>query len=147
MQIKTLTPNLMVSNVAEAIMYYSNNLGFEVVQTVPENPPYDWAMISTEGIALMFQAEKSIKSEFEPLQQQPLGGGLSFYMRVSGVEALYEKFKDKVTVVNDLKESFYGMTEFSIQDLNGFVLTFAENLNEPVAEETSAENENISGLK
>lgn len=142
MQIKTMTPNLMVSNVAEAIMYYQNNLGFEVVQTVPENPPYDWAMISTEGIALMFQAEKSIREEFAPLQQQPLGGGLSFYLRVSGIEAMYEKFKGKVTIVNDLKESFYGMTEFSVQDLNGFVLTFAENLNEPVNEEASKETEN-----
>lgn len=129
MQIKTLTPNLMVSNVAEAVMYYTHYLGFEMVQSVPETPPYSWAMVSVAGVALMFQAEASIKSEFAPLQSQSTGGGLSFYLRISGVKELYEQLKGKVTIVNDLKESFYGMTEFSIQDLNGFVLTFAENLN------------------
>ncbi|WP_299459561.1 glyoxalase/bleomycin resistance/extradiol dioxygenase family protein [uncultured Microscilla sp.] len=141
MQIKTLTPNLMVSNVAETIMYYNSILGFELVQTVPETPPYDWAMVSTDGLALMFQSVDSMKTEFKPLEQQTTGGGLSFYLRVEGVEGLYKKLKDKVTVVNDLKESFYGMTEFSIQDLNGFVLTFAENLNPSVTTESSKETE------
>ncbi|EAY23929.1 VOC family protein [Microscilla marina] len=141
MQIKTLTPNLMVNNVAETIMYYNSILGFELVQTVPETPPYDWAMVSTDGLALMFQSVDSMKTEFKPLEQQATGGGLSFYLRVEGVEDLYEKLKGKVTVVNDLKESFYGMTEFSIQDLNGFVLTFAENLNPSVATESSKETE------
>jgi uncharacterized glyoxalase superfamily protein PhnB len=136
MQIKTWTPNLMVNNVAEAIMYYNNVLGFELVQTVPETPPYNWAMVSTDGIALMFQSVESMKEEFKPLEQQAAtGGGLSFYLRVSGVEALYEKLQGKVTIVNELKESFYGMTEFSIQDLNGFILTFAENLHPPTTEE------------
>lgn len=131
MQIKTLTPNLMVSNVAEAVMYYAHHLGFEMIQSVPEAPPYDWAMVSVAGVALMFQAETSIKREFAPLQNQSTGGGLNFYLRISGVKDLYERLQGKVTIVNDLKESFYGMTEFSIQDLNGFILTFAENLNTP----------------
>ncbi|HAS41991.1 MAG TPA: bleomycin resistance family protein [Microscillaceae bacterium] len=129
MQIKTFTPNLMVSNVAEAIMYYTQNLGFQLIDSVPANPPYDWAMVSVEGVALMFQAETSIKEEFAPLQNQSLGGGLSFYVRVTGVKEWYERLQNKVTIVNELRESAYGMTEFSIQDLNGFVLTFAENLN------------------
>ena len=134
MQIKTFTPNLMVSNVAEAIMYYTQNLGFQLIDSVPANPPYDWAMVSVEGVALMFQAENSIKEEFAPLQNQSLGGGLSFYVRVTGVKEWYERLQNKATIVNELRESAYGMTEFSIQDLNGFVLTFAENLNPPPQE-------------
>lgn len=140
MQIKTLTPNLMVSNVAEAVMYYTQNLGFQMIDSVPANPPYDWAMVSVEGVALMFQAEASIKAEFAPLENQSLGGGLSFYVRVEGVKEWYERLKEKVTVVNELHESSYGMTEFSIQDLNGFVLTFAENLNPPAPEPPQTHN-------
>ncbi|OJJ20401.1 bleomycin resistance family protein [marine bacterium AO1-C] len=134
MQIRTLTPNLMVSNVAEAVMYYTQNLGFQMIDSVPANPPYDWAMVSVEGVALMFQAEASIKEEFAPLQNQTLGGGLSFYVRVNGVKEWYERLQNKATIINELRESTYGMTEFSIQDLNGFVLTFAENLNPPPQE-------------
>ena len=131
MQIKTFTPNLMVCIVAVAVMYYTHKLGFQMIDSVPAIPPYDWAMVSVEGVALMFQSEESIKGEFAPLKSQSLGGGLSFYIRVTEIKNWYERLKNKVTIVNELRESSYGMTEFSFQDLNGFVLTFAENLNPP----------------
>jgi hypothetical protein len=35
--------------------------------------------------------------------------------------------KDKVTVLKGLEKTFYGATEFSILDNNGYVLTFADD--------------------
>ena len=35
--------------------------------------------------------------------------------------------KDNVTIYKGLEKTFYGATEFSIIDINNYVLTFAEN--------------------
>jgi uncharacterized glyoxalase superfamily protein PhnB len=42
------------------------------------------------------------------------------------VDDLYQKVKDKVTIASDMRTTFYGMKEFTIKDLNGYFLTFAE---------------------
>jgi hypothetical protein len=36
-------------------------------------------------------------------------------------------YKDNVKVIKGLEKTFYGATEFSIQDNNGYLLTFAED--------------------
>jgi hypothetical protein len=40
---------------------------------------------------------------------------------------LYDQIKDKVNIVKGLEKAFYGATEFSIQDINGYILTFSED--------------------
>ncbi len=44
----------------------------------------------------------------------------------SEIRLLYENIKDKVNIIKELEKTFYGATEFSILDLNGYILTFAE---------------------
>jgi len=39
---------------------------------------------------------------------------------------LYDRIKDKVTIIKDLHTTHYGMVEFIIKDCNGFVSVFAE---------------------
>lgn len=50
----------------------------------------------------------------------------AFYIDIHGVEALYEQVRSQVTVVQAPHTTFYGTREFTIQDCNGFILTFAE---------------------
>ena len=40
---------------------------------------------------------------------------------------LYKELQDKVEIIADLEDTFYGTIEFSIIDLNGYVVTFAED--------------------
>ena len=49
------------------------------------------------------------------------------YIKVGNIRALFEKIKDKVTVVQGLEKTFYGATEFSVKDNNNYLLTFAED--------------------
>ena len=46
---------------------------------------------------------------------------------MTGINDLYEKIKDKVTIYKGLEKTFYGATEFSIVDNNNYILTFAEH--------------------
>jgi len=45
---------------------------------------------------------------------------------MEGIAALWERVKDQARVVMPLTDQWYGMTEFSIQDADGYVMTFAE---------------------
>ncbi|MCC6286500.1 MAG: hypothetical protein IT249_01315 [Chitinophagaceae bacterium] len=55
------------------------------------------------------------------------GGSLLLYIQTKEIRKLHDQIKDKVNVVKGLEKAFYGATEFSIQDINGYILTFAED--------------------
>jgi uncharacterized glyoxalase superfamily protein PhnB len=125
-----LTPNCMVEDVARTLDYYRDLLGFTVAATVPERPPLDWAMAVRDGVTLMFQSRTSLAGEMPLFRDLPVGGSLGFYIDVTDVRGLYEQLKGRAELVLDLRETFYGATEFAIRDCNGYVLCFAENKGE-----------------
>jgi len=47
---------------------------------------------------------------------------------VEGIQSLYEAIKDKVTIVRDMHTTFYGTQEFYMQDCNGYLLSFSEDV-------------------
>jgi len=50
------------------------------------------------------------------------------YINLKNIQAFYDDVKEKVTVLTGLEKTFYGATEFSVKDNNGYVLTFAEHI-------------------
>ena len=124
---KQLTPNLMVDNVNETVVFYQKILEFELVMSVPQEGVFNWAMVQHGEVCLMFQEKKNLIAEYPVLKDTPRGGGLTFYIKVGDVKDLYNKIKKQVNIVLDLHKTFYGTEEFAIQDINGFVLTFADD--------------------
>ncbi len=127
MALNSLTPNLMVNDVEETIEYYTDILGFTVLMTVPETGKLDWAMVKRNDILFMFQTKKSLSSELPRLAGEKPGGGLTFYIKVDRITELHEElFNNEVEIIADLESTFYNTIEFSIVDVNGYVLTFSE---------------------
>jgi lactoylglutathione lyase len=126
MGLKNLTPNIMVADVNKTIEFYDKILGFDLFMSKPESGKFDWALVANEGVHLMFQEENSLKSEYPQLTSMPIGAAMTLFIEVDNIEEYYESIKDKVKVIKDLCITFYGMTEFSIEDYNGYILTFAE---------------------
>ena len=122
----TLTPNIFVYNMNETIAFYKK-LGFEVIMTVPEEGNYVWAMMSCGQVNFMFQTFDSLQNELPEIKRET-GGPLLFYIKTKGIRTFFEKLQqERVTILKGLEKTFYGATEFSIADNNGFVLTFAED--------------------
>ena len=122
---ESLTPNIFVDNINETIAFYKL-LGFTVVMTVPEDGNYDWAMMTNEGVTLMFQTFASLGEELHDIHRTD-GGSLLLYIKLKSIRSFFEEIKDKVTVLKGIEKTFYGATEFSIKDCNDYVLTFAED--------------------
>jgi uncharacterized glyoxalase superfamily protein PhnB len=127
MKLNSLTPNLMVNDVEETIEFYTDILGFTVLMTVPETGKLDWAMVKRNDVVIMFQTKKSLSSELPRLAGEKPGGGLTFYIKVDKITELHEElYNNEVEIISDLESTFYNTIEFSVVDLNGYVLTFSE---------------------
>lgn len=137
MAFKKLTPNIMVDDINRSITFYRNLLDFELVTTVPEKEDYDWALMRNGSTEIMFQTRESLSKEVPSLRDKKVGGALSFYIDVDKINKLYGFLKDKTTLVQDIHTTFYGAVEFTIEDCNGYLLTFAES-------SASEEEENIT---
>lgn len=127
MALNSLTPNLMVNDVEETIEFYTDVLGFTLLMTVPETGKLDWAMVKRNDVVIMFQTKKSLSNELPRMAGEKPGGGLTFYIKVDRITELHEElFNNEVEIISDLESTFYNTIEFSIADLNGYVLTFSE---------------------
>lgn len=119
------TPNIFVNNINNTIDFY-RALGFNLVLTVPEEGEFVWAMMTYGDVTFMFQTFASLGEELPAISRNN-GGALLFYIKLKGIRKFHHQIKDKVKILKGLEKTFYGVTEFSILDNNGFVLTFAEN--------------------
>lgn len=121
----SFSANIYVNDVKSSIEFYKL-LGFTVVMSVPEdglNPV--WVMMQREEVTIMFESFANIEGKL-PQINRTSGGSLLFYIKVEQVESYFESIKNHVNVLQPLQKTFYGATEFSIEDCNGFVLTFAD---------------------
>jgi len=121
----SISPNIFVRDINATIDFYTK-LGFETGVTVPEKAPYVFALMMCGNVTMMFQTFESLADELPQISRQD-GGSLLLYIKVKEIRKFHEKIKDKVKVIKGIEKTFYGATEFSIQDINNYILTFAED--------------------
>ena len=122
---ESISPNIFVSDINLTIDFYKQ-LGFTVVMTVPDQGDFAWAMMNCDSVTFMFQTFDSLGSELPAISRKN-GGSLLLYIQTKGIRKFYDQIKDKVNIVKGIEKTFYGATEFSIEDINGYILTFAED--------------------
>lgn len=130
MKLKDLTPNLMVKDVNQTVDFYRDHLGFTLSMSVPDTGTFSWALMHHEEISIMFQTQESLAEDLPLVNTRTSMGGALFYLNVEGIHEWYEKLKEVTTVLSPPAEKFYGATEFSFLDCNGYIITFAEDLDQ-----------------
>jgi lactoylglutathione lyase len=126
-ELKKLTPNLVVSNVENSIAFYRDVLGFALTATVPDGSPYVFAIVQSGSVEIFLNAPEPAIAEYPAFANRPIGGTLTLYMEVQGIKDLYKRLQPRVPIVTPLERKFYGVTEFVIQDPDGYLLTFGEH--------------------
>jgi uncharacterized glyoxalase superfamily protein PhnB len=110
-------PMIHVPDVQATIEWY-RSVGFTLVRTNEEDGKVDWALLAFGDGSVMFTAGEPLR----PAERREV----DLYVNTEHVEALFQQLKDRVVVQKAVHETFYGMREFIVRDINGFWVTFAE---------------------
>ncbi len=123
---ETIAPNIFVNDLSATTAFYKQ-LGFTVVASVPDESGNDlFVMMQNGTVTVMFQTFRSIENTL-PVVSRQNGGSLLLYIKMKNIREFFEQVKEKVNVLTGLEKTFYGATEFSIVDINNYMLTFAED--------------------
>ena len=126
MKLTGLTPNVFSSDLDRSIAFYRDVLGFTITTTVPDARPFVFAWLQRDGVSIFLNDLAAAKHE-EPDAPFVVGqSGISIFIHLEGIGELWPLVKDKAPVVMALKDQWYGMTEFSVADPDGYVITLAE---------------------
>ena len=127
-------PELSVSNLENSLAFYKT-LGFKVEYERHENK---FIFLSMGEIQFMLQElSDNEKWDLAPLTY-PFGNGINFQLEVNSVDRIYSKLKEQnYPIAFDIEENWYrqddkllGNKEFLVQDPDGYLLRFSEDLGE-----------------
>ena len=130
---KNLTPNLMVADVNATADFYQQVFDFQLLTHVldvaePDSDKWQFAMLNCGSVTIMLQSQRTLVEGLPEFAGRPIGGTFTLYVDVADVRSLFEKVRTQVTVLGaGLFETFYGTTEFTVRDPNGYILTFAQD--------------------
>jgi uncharacterized glyoxalase superfamily protein PhnB len=113
-----VVPMFHVPDVAAAIEWYTS-IGFTLGLSNEEDGQVNWASLSYQGSEIMLNAGG-----------KPGSAGrreVDLYIHTDNVDDLFERLKSQGPVVEGPHDTFYGMREFIIRDINGFWLTFGQS--------------------
>ncbi len=128
MQIKKLTPNLIVRSVETSLKFYREVLGLETGMTVPEQEPYVFASVTNGAVEIFFNDQKVVAAEY-PKLAATIGASLTLYMEVDSLQAVLDRVqKAGARISMPVTEQFYGMEEFAFEDQDGYTITIAERI-------------------
>ena len=114
-----LTPMLHVPNVRATAAWYVA-LGFRLVETAEDDGETTWAMLAYRDGRVMLNCVGAARDV--PRRDADL------YLDVDDVDVLFASLPAGVVVQEPPHDTFYGMREFIVRDLNGFWLTFGQPL-------------------
>ena len=128
--IRKLTPNLIVASVERSLAFYVDVLGFERGMTVPEQPPFVFASVTSGTVEVFFNdTAAALKEHPDWSSRVKPSAGNSMFMEVDGagaIDALHDRIKPRAKLVMPLTNQWYGTREFAIEDPDGFVITFSQ---------------------
>jgi uncharacterized glyoxalase superfamily protein PhnB len=114
---KKVVPMIHVPDVRATVEWYAS-IGFTIERTHSDDDEMSWALVTFGETEVMFNEGGQPSSA--PRREMDL------YVTTDDLEATYEALKDRVELVEALHDTFYGMREFIIRDLNRFWITFGQ---------------------
>lgn len=128
MQFTSVIPNLVAADMARAVAFYRDVLGFELVRSVPDQAPFVFAWLQRGDATVFFNDLETVKHDMPGLVSGPIGGTFTLYVTMTGVDELWSSVKDRAAVVMPIVTQPYGMREFAIKDSEGYVVMFAQEI-------------------
>ena len=132
MNFTDVVPNLIVSDITRSAAFYQDVLGFSVTATVPDQSPFVFVWLQRGTVSVFLNVADAAKEDLPTVAARTVGGTMTMFVTLEaatieeGVDALFRSVNGKARVLMPLKNQFYGMREFAIEDPDGYVLIFAQ---------------------
>ncbi len=129
-----MIPEFDVFDLKRTLHFYIDLIGFHVEYDRPEDK---FAFLQMENVQIMVQEINKENQKWETGElKYPLGIGINFQIDVTNIDEIYNRLKeDNYDIFVDMEEHWYrkdnvlmGCREFLVQDPNGFVLRFSQDL-------------------
>ncbi len=123
MNVKRITPVLLVQEIEPIVPFWVDRLGFTKTMEVPEGNKLGFVAFQKGSVEVMYQTYSSVEKDAPPsMSAEARKGPTYLYVEVGDLDAILAAMKD-VKIVMPLRTAFYGMREFGVQDPGG---TFAQ---------------------
>ncbi|MBX2817818.1 MAG: VOC family protein [Saprospiraceae bacterium] len=114
------SPILPVSDMERTLKFYRDVLEFDTIWRWDQ--PTTIANAGRPDCKMLFKLSKE-----EHLRTQ----GLEIMVFLHGVKPFWDSIKDKdLLIIDEIETKPWGLTEFCVKDINGYLLRFAETLSE-----------------
>jgi hypothetical protein len=124
MKIRSINPVFAVADIGVTIRRYEQELGF-AGDPFPSHEPYVFGILRRDEIEIMLQRVPDYRKP--ALYDLRNGGGVwDAYLRITGLQQLYDQVKDHLELKKPLRRQPYGLSEFEVKDLNGYIPVFSE---------------------
>lgn len=129
-----IIPELSVTNLEKSLKFYKI-ASFKIEYERPENK---FVFISLGQIQFMLQEISGNDKWDVGTLKYPFGNGINFQLEVENLDEIYNNLKNaNYTITFEIEENWYrqddkllGNREFLIQDPDGYLLRFSEDLGE-----------------
>lgn len=117
----------MVDNISKSVSFYTDILGFEKEFEFPEDNP-TFVSIAKDDIHISFFKREEFSKEVSKFKDMRLGGSFVLNIEVEDIQSLYDGIKDRIIIIKELYKTDYGTLEFTMEDSDGYVLLFKQNI-------------------
>ncbi len=133
MKFNSLIPEILVLNFKKSLEFYSKVLGFKIEY---QRKKEGFAFLSLEKSQIMIDSINKGRVWKTGSFEYPLGRGMNFQIQVKKINPLLQRLKKyKVKLFVELEEKWYkvknsklGNKQFLVQDPDGYLLRFFEDL-------------------
>ncbi len=133
MKLTDVTPNLIVTDMKRSTSFYQDVLGFSIVTTVPEAAPFVFAWMQRDGVNVFLNSLEGMEDDVAGLASRAIGGTATMFFTLErndagGIDEFFKEVSDRAKVAMGLKDQFYGMREFGVEDPDGYIILFAQRI-------------------
>src|SRR5690349_6339762 len=101
-QFASVTPNLLVRDVAKSTAFYRDVLGFTMDATVPDKEPFVFVWMKRDEVSVFLNDIKATAHDYPAAERMPQGGTAALFFIVSDVDGYHAKVAPHANVIMPL---------------------------------------------
>lgn len=126
MNVKRITPVLLVNEIEPVLPFWVDKLGFTKTIEVPDGNKLAFVGLVKGNTEVMYQTYSSVEKDAPPTMAAAARKGPTYlYIEVDDLNAVLAALKQVPKAMPE-RTAFYGMREFAVQEPGGHFITFAQ---------------------